>query len=60
MYNSLKGVLEEHKEATDQEKMHLMLKAVMEKDPTFSGSVRSSRSRRSRSARPDRTEERKE
>ena len=56
MYNSLKGVLEEHKEASDQDKMHLMLKALMDKDPAFSGSVRSSRSRRSRSARSDRTE----
>ena len=56
MYNSLKGVLDEHKEASDQDKMHLMLKAVMDKDPAFSGSRKSGRSHRSRSVRSDRTE----
>ena len=46
-YSALRGVLEDHKEATDDEKLHLMLQKLIETDPTFKGSLRSSRSSRS-------------
>ena len=51
VYNSLKGVLEEHKRASDKEKMRIMLDSLMDIDPSFSGrSSSSSKSRRSRSS----------
>ena len=58
VYNTLKGVLEKHKQATDKEKMRLMLDSLMDIDPSFSGSASSRKSRRSRrsSGRSDRTD----
>ena len=51
VYNTMKGVLDEHKEASDKEKMRLMLDALMDVDPSFSGrSSSSGKSRKSRSS----------
>ena len=46
-YSALRGVLQDHKEVSDEEKMHLMLKSLMDNDPSFKGSLGSCRSGRS-------------
>ena len=50
-YNTLKRVLDEHEDATKEEKMHLMLSELMSFDSSFKGSLSRSRS----CARSDRT-----
>ena len=46
-YSALRGVLNDHKDVSDDEKLHLMLQTLIDTDPTFKGSLRSSKSGRS-------------
>ena len=46
-YRTLRAVLEEHEDATREEKMHLMLQSLMDSDSSFKGSLSSCRSARS-------------
>ena len=46
-YSVLRGVLNDHKLASDEELMNIMFKTLREKDKSFSGSLSSSRSVRS-------------
>ena len=46
-YRTLRAVLEEHEDATREEKMHLMLQSLMDSDSSFKGSLSSCRSVRS-------------
>ena len=50
-YNALRAVLDEHEDASKEEKMHLMLSKLMSSDASFHGSLTGSRSYRSRSER---------
>ena len=52
-YSVLRGVLNDHKLASDEELMHLMFKTLREKDKSFSGSLSSSRSVRSVSSKSE-------
>ena len=47
VYSTLRAVLEEHEDATKEEKMHLMLQSLIDSDPSFKGSLSSCRSGRS-------------